>query len=247
MKSSECKICGLPVEAVYEPTGDAVLDAVIKRAAENLVHGACRAKQVAAEADAAAHQRANERATVWVKLCPAQYRSSPEWVRSAAGVRKLKQRPVLAALKWQFGPRGLVLFGAQSGTGKTTCAWVLAKREFDAGKFVVAVTHSELTTEAVKLARGDGEGKWVKLLKACDLLLLDDLGKSRFKSADGTGKCGEELLFDVVDARCNRQLPSLVTSNCSGSEIMAAMSEGRGEPFVRRLREYFDHICFDSK
>ena len=245
--TATCSICKGQFEIEIESMGDPEMDTHMKRMASTLPHQKCADALAAKEADDAAQRNAVVRSMEWNRLCPAMYLTSENWVLSDSGKKKLHQKPVTAALAWQYGVKGIILYGSDSGTGKTTCAWVLAAREFKTGKFVVAMTHSEMTNSAIKVAKGEAPKKWVSLLKKCDLLMIDDLGKSKFKGVDGEGKAGEELLFDVIDSRCRSELPTIITSNLTGEGMKGAMSDDRGEPFVRRLREFFVHVCFNSE
>lgn len=243
--STPCVVCGEIVEIELCQTGDERVDSLMRSLAKRTAHTACKDGVEARRAEKEAVERIAKRSGQWHALCPALYRDSAEWVQRPQAKRVLRYKSVVKALAWAYGPSGLVLFGRESGTGKTTAAWVIVRREFDAGRFVVALTHAQLSDEATKFACGDAGKGWQSVLKRCDLLLVDDLGKSRFKSASGAGRASEEFLFELVDSRIRDRLPTILTSNTDGEGLKAAMSEERGEAFVRRLREFFKHVNFD--
>jgi DNA replication protein DnaC len=86
----------------------------------------------------------------------------------------------------------------------------------------------------------------MKMLSKCDILFIDDLGKSKFQTFDGTGKAAEEFLFDLVNDRMAAMKPCVFTCNKDGETLKASMSEDRGEPFLRRLRESCVSVNFDK-
>lgn len=246
---SKCTICGGEVAVPFEPTGDPVIDKAIAGMAGKMVHDKCAEDKDRRQTEAGALARLENAASDWSALCPPLYRDSDEWVRTEAAARKLRMRSVNKALEWQFGSRGLFLFGQQSGKGKTTSAWVVCKREFRLGRFVCAASHVQLSDKATALACGDDRGgRWAATLRRCDLLFVDDFGKSRFKGRDGAGRAAEEFVFDLVDHRAVNNLPTILTSNfVNGDAVREAMSSDRGEAFVRRLQDFFVCVSFDSR
>lgn len=50
-------------------------------------------------------------------------------------------------------------------------------------------------------------------MKSCDLLILDDLGKE--KRSEWT----DQILYEVINARYERKLPIIVTTNFNASEL----------------------------
>lgn len=242
----ECKICGDPVNLVYERTSNEAIDTALMSMAKMVVHDRCREYAERRQVIATEEQRVLKRAADWKILCPALYQNSDEWLRSAEAGRKVRMIAVNKVLAWNYGERGLLAHGRKSGTGKTTAAWVLVKREFRQGKFIVATSHTALSEKATLIAKGETDNKWVSLLKRCDLLFVDDLGKSRFKGVSGEGRASEEFLFELVDHRIGEKLPTIFTCNMAGDELVKAMSSERGEAFVRRLKEFFISVNFDQ-
>jgi len=194
-----------------------------------------RAAAEAAERDAAAKAR-RER---WKELCPVEFRT-PEEDGGATDVNRLRleQAGFGDALSWKYGPRGLLLVGP-SGVCKTRIAWRIVRREFDAGRRVVAMKAHRFGLEAVELQTTRGFKDWFDRLVRAPLLFVDDLGKGRFTDAV------ESHFFGLIDERTERGRPLIVTTNSTGGALASRMSADRGEPIVRRLRDYCDAVVFN--
>lgn len=243
----ECQVCGMPLNLPFTPVKDASLNRVLLEVAKNTVHDMCWNKRNTEKSAAEENQRVLQRSADWRLLCPAQYQDSPEWIGTSEATR-LNVVSVRLALEWKYGATGLTMHGKKSGTGKTTTAWVLCAREFLAGRFIVATSHKEMSDKATWMAREltPESKRWQETLKNCDLLFVDDLGKSRFKSQSGESRASEEFLFDVVDERIKAKLPTIFTVNMTGDELRLAMSSDKGAYFVRRLKEFFTSVKFDA-
>lgn len=243
----DCQICHQPMAVRYVPTGLPAIDGNLLSMTGMLVHDDCINSRERQRTEAEEVARLEKRGNDFAQLCPAQYRDSDKWIATTTEPR-LHRASIRSALAWEYGSKGLTMHGRTSGTGKTTSAWIICKREALAGKFIVAITHKELSDKATWAAKEvTVEAKqWARLVKSCDLLFIDDLGKSRFRSMSGDGRASEEFLFDVVDFRCAQRLPIIFTVNMTGVELRAAMSADRGGPFTRRLQEFFTSVCFDK-
>lgn len=241
-----CRVCGGSLTVERPNTGDPEMDATVIRLALGLVHNGCQDKfwtqREAQRMDMMLHRRAE----AWTRLCAPFYQNSEAWL--ATGNRKLNHEKLKKVLAWEYGSKGLLIHGSTSGTGKTTAAWLLLKRQHKEEKFIVALSHSEFSRQATILAKdNDREAlAWSKTVRDCDILFIDDLGKSRFKTADGTGKAAEEFMFDMIDHRITHLKPCVFTTNADGQAILDLMSPERAEPFLRRLREFNEGINFDS-
>jgi DNA replication protein DnaC len=207
------------------------------------VHEACARleaswKQRAAEDVLAA--RAMER---WEMLAPPLYQGTEAWLEAGG---RLNREAFDKALAWDGRLSGLILHGERSGTGKTSAAWLLLRRLMASGGTALAYSHSDFSRKATWMARENDPAshRWVRLVVAADFLLVDDFGQSRFKTADGTSKAAEELLFDVVDARIAKGRKTILTTNDTSGILRGKLSEQRATPFIRRLQEHFSHVNF---
>lgn len=242
----ECQVCGQPLTLEWRPTGNRVFDESMLRVAKGTVHSHCWHKRKHELTKAEENMRIAQRSADFRLLCPPQYHNSSEWIKTPEA-RRLNHKAVTEALAWTYGFMGLTLHGKVSGSGKTTTAWLLCEREFNSGKFIVAMTHKEMSDKATWMAKEltPESKRWAETLKSCDLLFVDDLGKSRFKTVSGEGRASEEFLFDIVDTRIKNQLPTIFTVNMTGAEMKAAMSDDKGAYLIRRLREFFVNVKFD--
>ncbi len=172
------------------------------------------------------------RSQEWARICPANFRET----RAA----KLKRPEMLdLVLGWTYGPNGLLLHGV-TGSGKSRCAWKLCEREFMRGKTFAGMDYRFAEKYAALMNRA-GAGAvfdWLEEMVRADLLLMDDVLKSKMTDAV------EMALFNVLTTRTETQRPVIVTSNDTGDSLLSRLSPDRGAPFVRRLREFCKAINF---
>ena len=234
-----CKHCGQPV--ILKDLSD-VEDGPMKKVLLNLAKTACHTAcvEVALEKARAEEEiaRRNARLKEWLQICPSLYASTEE---SKLPFAKQYPEKFQQAMAWKFGPTGLGFFG-ETGGGKTRAMYLLLRSLYVCGFSVEAMTHPEFSATAVRLAvegyKGE-QSRWVRDLKRADILFIDDLGKSRFTTADGSAKHAEEALWDICENRWQNRKPFFFTCNKrNGDELAASMSEDKGQPFLRRLREF---------
>ena len=244
----QCQICGLPVNLPWGTTGARDMDERMMGLARMVIHDSCWNGRLKKQKQTEETDRLMQRGMDFRLLCPPQYLDSKVWIETPAA-NKLRHQAIKKSLAWQYGPMGLIMHGKTSGTGKTTTAWLICEREFMAGRLIVAMTHKELADKATWMAKELTleTKRWAETLRSCDLLFIDDLGKSRFKSVTGEGRASEEFLFDVVDDRIKNKVPTIITVNMTGTETAKAMSGDKGAYFIRRMREFFLSIPFDGE
>jgi len=202
---------------------------------------------ISARWDKEPEQRALEAYQQWHREnCPLMYRESDE--------SRLNPVFLKACNSWKKGITGLGLFGA-TGSTKTRCMWQLLRRiakpwphlqVFKGGGYhlrwsyeVHYYWHSVSIVRDVDFAREcasqfkDGHnGKKLESWRTCDVLFIDDLGKSRI-----TERVQTEL-FDLVDFRTSRGLPILWTSNYDAKGLIRRFaSPDDAGPIIRRLVE----------
>lgn len=120
-------------------------------------------------------------------------------------MRSVKQQCERYAAK----PRGWLILSGQRGSGKTHLAYATAKRAI--GNGVSTFCHS--VPELLDMLRsGYNDGSFdstMNDLKNVELLVLDDLGAQA--NTDWTA----EKLFEIIDARTRRLLPTVLTTNAN--------------------------------
>ncbi len=191
----------------------------------------CSEKHAEEESRRLAQQSAGYREQSWKAICP------PDFL--TIDPRLLPYPPRLAeVLKWQFGPKGLLLHGG-TGAGKSRIAWALLRREFVAGRSVRSINHGAglkygaLFTQSTQAAED-----WVKGLIEPDILFMDDVFKSKLTDS------WEAALFTVVSSRTEKRRPIIVTCNDEGSTLIKRTTDDRGAALIRRLREFCKAISF---
>lgn len=238
-----CKVCGSPVEVPFASTGHAALDSAMLKLAGNLVHADCKRKQAEHERkERTAHNQAEQlakRMSEWAGVCPPLYQDTDESRLPAVFKR---------VMAWVYNPIGLCI-GGPTSTCKTRMMFSLCKREFFNSKAVVAMTHTQFAYSAIHnaLAQRDSAEQWMRIITGCDILFIDDLGKARFVTNEGTSKHGEELLWHVLEHRWTHKLPCMFTMNATGGELAGKMSRDVANPFLRRLREFCEVISVQTK
>lgn len=172
-----------------------------------------------------------QRLSGWYTLCPPSYRdTAPD---------KLPRPKLLEkVLRWPYGPRGIVLHG-KTGLGKSRCAWLLVKREYDRGRSIMVLDHAAAYEYAAKFDKSTSEAAlWVERLSKVGLLLLDDVFKAKFTDSF------EQALFTIIGTRCEHKLPIILTTNDVGDSLTQRMTSDRGAAMVRRLRDHADPVAF---
>src|SRR5262249_9172509 len=145
-------------------------------------------------------QAGQARAERWRVICP------PGFLDSDPG-RLPQPEKLKDALEWRYGPQGLLLHGP-TGSGKSRVAWLVLKREWEAGRTVASLDSLSGLTYASKYSESAQEvGRWIDRLCGIDLLLLDDVFKAKLTDSF------EGSLFAVINRRTERKLPLLVTLN----------------------------------
>jgi DNA replication protein DnaC len=168
----------------------------------------------------------------WIETCPKEYLSIRQELLPTPS--KLDE-----TLAWSYGPKGIVMHGS-TGNGKTRCAWALLRREcVSHGRTVSFLDSMGGLRYASLYSKGaDIVEEWVHGLIAVDILLLDDVFKNKLTDSF------EGVIFTLVDQRIQNQRPTILTSNDTGQTLTTRMTLDRGEPLLRRLREYCVTIHF---
>lgn len=196
-------------------------------------------KIVASKCEACADLEEN-RTVEWARLCPLEFRltGALEGGGRTELARMTEAAPVWQEiLAWEYGPRGLLIRG-QTGRCKTRAMWRLLRHQFNQRRSVIAITSAQFDRQCRDAGGTYTLTEWFNRLAAVDVLFLDDLGKAKW--TEGT----EAQMFDLIDERTREGRPILATTNDSGESLAARLSTDRGEPLIRRLRDYCASYVF---
>ncbi len=168
-------------------------------------------------------------------ICPPLYRETVQAM--------LPQPQLERVLAWRPGPRGLALVGP-TGKGKTRCAWELFRKLMDEQHAHVLAYDGIGWALAVSRAFGapDTTEDWLDYVCSAEVLFLDDVFKGRLSEAQ------EHALYGVFERRTANMLPIVCTLNATGGTLLDRMTDAgraeRGEPLLRRIREFCDVVMF---
>lgn len=145
-----------------------------------------------------------------------------------------------AVQNWKYGPQGLLLQG-QAGTGKTRAAWWLIKREMMVGRKCHGISCTEFAKLAGEQWHDDSKQRshaeeTMDLCRSTKILFLDDLGKQKMTER------AELELYDVLEQRTNSMLPTIITTNATSTQLLSMLSQDRGNPILRRIRDFCDIV-----
>lgn len=116
-------------------------------------------------------------------------------------------------------PAGLLLQGG-FGAGKTFAACAVLARAAWSGTVRFATADAMLRDCRSAFDGRESERAVLGRYLCCGVLAIDDLGKERLT------EWGLAALFAVVDGRGGRGLPTVVTTNYSGRDLLAKMTVG---------------------
>lgn len=115
----------------------------------------------------------------------------------------------------EWNGESLMLWG-EPGNGKTHLAAAIVNELSKKGYIVVFQSVPELLQRIRSTFNGENKENETQIMRAlleCDLLILDDIG------AEKTTEWVEEKLFNIIDGRYRKELPTLYTSNLEPKEL----------------------------
>jgi DNA replication protein DnaC len=173
----------------------------------------------------------------WLTICPYEFRTTKE-----GGNTRLEKMDAACPswrgiLDWKFSPKGLLVRGV-SGRCKTRAMWRLLRRLFDERRKIIALSSAQFDRQCRDAGGNFTLSAWFDRLATADVLFIDDLGKGSWTQNT------EAQFFDLIDQRTREGRPILATTNDSGDSLAARLSEDRGEPLIRRLRDYCTSYVF---
>lgn len=120
------------------------------------------------------------------------------------------------------GKSGSLLFQGATGLGKTHLSLAIAQRVIEKGYGVIYGSAQNLfhRLEREHFARfGENTGEAEQALLECDLLILDDLG------AEFSTSFTVSALYNIINTRINRALPTIINTNLSAKEREESYSQ----------------------
>lgn len=123
--------------------------------------------------------------------------------------------------------RNSLLITGTYGTGKTHLASAIANDLIDKGVFVKFGTWEGILNQ---IREGfDTDTNVVRKFKSAQLLIIDDYGK------DKSSEWNDAILFEIINHRYEANLPTVITTNLSGRDLMNRV----GQAVYSRMSETF--------
>ena len=130
---------------------------------------------------------------------------------------------------------GSLLFMGGTGLGKTHLSSALAKAVIDKGHDVLYTSALNMITDFEREKfKGDGD---TSHYLSTELLIIDDLG------TEGNGAFTESFVYNVIDTRICKGLPTVVSTNLTAHELSARY----GERIFSRLLGVYTPLVFCGK
>lgn len=233
-----CQVCGKPVtlQDVPDTIPAGPIRSAIMKLARMCVHSdgegdTCYRRKWFGLVKEREDQLVQERMATVAGICP------PEFQETDPQHPKMNTPPASAAMAWEFGRSGLLLVGP-TGQCKSRCAYQVMKREHLAGRQCVQYSAGEWAWACLGLKHNFAAAqRWMMLVRDCDILMIDDLGKARMTYQDHEATQATELLFDVLDHRFKHHKPVIVTTQLHADDFKQKWGE-HGKAFARRLSDF---------
>lgn len=129
-----------------------------------------------------------------------------------------------------------LLFMGGTGLGKTHLSSAIAMGVLDKGCDVIYDTAQSIFS-AYEKNRFNREDNETSKYTECTLLIVDDLG------AEMSGNMAESTLYNILNARMNAQLPTIISTNLNPKEIKAKYDDR----IISRLFGQFMLLQFEGK
>jgi DNA replication protein DnaC len=185
------------------------------------------------QVEIAAQKRATKLAAEWTQICPPIYQDTDP----ARLTPKMRQY----AEAWTSENGRGVAFVGPTGKCKTRVCYMILGRHHMEGVKVYSLTATKLAELVQNKFSNDHELRassieTLKRIERVHMLLLDDIGQERI-----TDRTGSEF-FSIIEQRTSFKRPTLWTSNLDAGTFKQALGADRGEPTLRRLREFSEIV-----
>ncbi len=229
-RTTACAVCGkdLTVERCFFDGRELFTAAKVK----------CRDCAAKAEQERIEQKRRDQTTstqTEWERICPPRFQDTdPARIPDQSAMNQI--------IGWKSGADGLLALG-ETGSCKTRSFYLLLRRlHFREKKTIIAINSADLSMEIGRLFYTDqlAAANFIKRLCSVDVLYLDDLDKAKFTERT------EAEVYHIINHRTEQRRPIFASVNCNGDELSGLLSDNRGWPIVRRLRDYCKPVCFKS-
>ena len=168
------------------------------------------------------------RAKEWENICPPIYQDTElDRIRTQISAETIKN-----VLEWEPNPIGIGLAG-KTGKGKTRLVFFLLESLYIQGFNLRAISAKKFEKYCHEMFSDKSDARQnIEHLHKTKILFIDDIGKEKFTERV------ESEFYDLIEHRTSYKLPILWTSNATSQLLQKMMSEDRGEPIIRRLKEF---------
>ena len=221
MKTTTCQECHQPFE--YEPF---YIDEQERFAP--VTCDPCKAVSAAAEVQRQETERIMKAADLWKEICPDEYQETD--------LSRLPRPYQVVIDRWLYGCKGIGFCG-EAGRGKTRSAFSILRKQHFRGRRCYAISAKRFADLALDKFDHDGRTKAtardrIRKCHTADLLLIDDIGKGKLTDRP------EEELYDLLEYRTSKRLPTLWTAESGGADLLQRLSAERGNAILRRLTQF---------
>lgn len=123
---------------------------------------------------------------------------------------------------------GLFISGTK-GTGKTHLAAAIANQLIQGGVPVICMTMIDLLSrikETFDGGKGASEAEILRIYKDVPLLIIDDIGTEQ------PTEWGLSKIYTIINARYESYMPTVITTNYSGDELIRRMTPERDDGYT---------------
>jgi len=141
--------------------------------------------------------------------------------------RQSLEKAYRLALEYAKSPESWLIFQGVTGCGKTHLAAAIANYRYQEGKPAMFVVVPEFLDHLRSTFSPESKTSYDKLfesVKKTPLLVLDDFGEQ------STTPWAQEKLYQVINYRYNAQLPTVITTRCSLTDIESRISSRFVDP-----------------
>lgn len=141
-------------------------------------------------------------------------------------------------------PRNFLILLGSPGTGKTYFCSAMLERLPKNVRFVRAYNEKDLLRRIRQSFSDPSSGDYITYLQSMiddDLIIIDDFGCS------GHTDWREEILFEAIDYRYSKKMPTIITSNLTREEIFSTYGKRIGSRLFSKENLVINFDDFDLR